>query len=138
MRETTTLAVFQGAREIDSHTYCSAYNRGGASLVTDARGGHYVLLVYGEGHGTNVTSDWLKVFRLTEGHLRERANVQVREPVGVMADHVLDYRPDTPRGGGLVLSGTWTVDDGGSDAEFHLPERSRTVIELDTATEAGR
>jgi hypothetical protein len=131
--ETTRLVVLQGRREVETQDYCSAYNRGGASLVTDTAGGHYVLLVYGEGHGTHVVSDWLKVFRLTEGRLVERASLLVRTPIGTVADHVYDYNMRTPPGGGLILSGTWIVDGEGYADDVRLMDRSRTVIALDTA-----
>lgn len=131
--EAATLIVLDRRREITRYNYCSAYGRGGASVVTDASGGNYVLLEYAEGHGTHATTDWLMVFRLTDGFLMERANFIIREPIAVIADHVYDFRAETPPGGGLILNGAWIVDDRGIDDDnIDVPERSRTIVAIDT------
>lgn len=133
--ETQRLIVAQGNREIATHDYCSAYNRGGVSMVTDVRGAHYILLTYGEGHGTHAVSDWLTIFRLNGEDLQERANLLIREPIGIVADHMFNYRTRTPPGGGLIVSGAWIIDDPyPNDHEYEAPERSRTAIALDTAS----
>jgi hypothetical protein len=134
MRETTRLVVLRAGREVTTQDYCSAYNRGGASLVTDARGEPYVLLTYGTGHGDHATTDWLKIFRFADGDLMERANLRVKFPAGMGADHVFNYRTDTPPGGGLVVSGAWFADEYGTPAVIPLPG-SRTIVALDTARE---
>jgi hypothetical protein len=136
--ETMRLVVLDGPRQIAYRDYCSAYNIGGTLLVTDARGGHYVLLTYGEGHGTHATSYWLRIFRLDENYLVERSNFQITEPLG-STDHVYVYRTETPPGGGLIVRGSWVVDDPrSSPPDLVVPERSRTVIELDTPAQEER
>ena len=126
-----TLIVLNQNREILRRDYCSAYGLGGARLVTDARGKHFVLLEYSDGHGTHATTGYLQIYEVEEQSLQERTQLMIREGIGTIADSVYDYRVGTPTSGGIIISGSWLVD-GPLSEHSRVPSRSRTVIELDT------
>jgi hypothetical protein len=129
------LVVLEGNREVSREYYCSAYSRGRASLVTDARGEHYVLLQYSEGRGTRATTDHLRIYRLSDNDLDERADLEVRRAVGVSADQVYNYRAEAVPGGGLVVTGAWTIEGPRYEIDPEMPDRRQTIIAVDTAPE---
>ncbi len=51
--------VREGEVKLAELTFCSAYGRSNAKVVTDRAGVSYLLLRLGEGHGTNATSEYL-------------------------------------------------------------------------------
>ena len=132
--DTLQLSVFDGSRRVLRHVYCSAYGGGSARIVTDTRGKHYILLKHSQDRGTHATSGYLTIYTLADG-LDVRARLLISDPVGMDARSVYAYRVNTPQGGGMIVSGTWTLDRELRDGE-RAPERSRTVIALDTASEA--
>ena len=131
------LVVFDGDRETATHSYCSAYSFGGARLISDARGNHFVLLEHGEGRGTRATNMYLTVFELNE-ILNERARLLIEEPAGIAADSIYQYRVESPPGGGIILTGAWTLntaDLSPYEAGF-ASHRSRQILEIDTSFES--
>ena len=132
--EKMRLTVLDGTREVATRTYCSAYNLGEARVVTDATGKSYVLLQYGQGHGTRATTMYLTIYEF-RNFLDERARVPIQEPVGVEADIVYEYAIATPAGGGIVLDGSWQVRGQLRPGE-RAPVRRGTVLGIDTAAEA--
>ena len=129
-----SLAVFDGSRRIFTHDYCSAYGLGTSRLVTDTRGKHYILLEHYQGRGTRASSGYLTIYGFA-GDLDERARFLIRQPVDIDADLALEYGVHTPPGGGIIVSGPWTLF-----GELHIvaeaPDRSRTLVALDTASDA--
>jgi hypothetical protein len=134
-----TLTIREADRILFTHDYCSAYGFGVAQMVTDSRGKHFVLLKHGEGHGNRVTNMYLTVYEFDRS-LDERARLLIEEPAGIGADSTYNYRVDTPRGGGIVISGSWILDSdmlSAREARF-APERSRQILEIDTGPTAQR
>jgi hypothetical protein len=119
------LTIFDGTRSLYTQEYCSAYAHDHAQLITDERNRHYLLLERGEGHGTHATAYDLTVYEF-DSTLRERARLRVREPVGLYADAVYTYTARAAEGGGITISGRWSID-----GELRPGERApaRRVVE---------
>ena len=104
------LRVLSGTDEVVVQDYCSAYGRGDARLLTDNRSRSYVLLTYGEGHGTRATTDYLQVYELIDGELHDRGRLVKTEPIGIHANLTYDFSVNTIASGGLVVVGRSRID----------------------------
>ena len=102
------LTVSDGDRRLVAHRYCSAYGRGRARLVTDARGHSYVFVDHSITHGSHATSDLLTVYRFGKG-LRQRVRLPALVPIGAFSDAKYSYEIRRPRRGGLELIGSVKV-----------------------------
>jgi hypothetical protein len=58
------LSILRANKEILSDVYCSSYNEGTAKLAQDALGKSYILKEYGEGRGTDATTEYLVVYAI--------------------------------------------------------------------------
>ena len=125
------LNVRYGARPVDSVSFCSAYGVSRVRHVIDTLGDHYFLLVHGEGHGTNATSEYLTVYRLGGTVLDERARWLIREGAGPTALSSYAYSVTTPPGGGIVVSGRWSLE-GEPVTDDPWRSRRRMVVAVDT------
>ncbi len=56
--------VRDGGKIISALTFCSAYGGASAKVATDRAGVSFLLLRFGEGHGTNARSEYLSVYRV--------------------------------------------------------------------------
>lgn len=57
------LSVWNDNSLVADKIFCSSYGTGAsASVVTDRGGSSYVMLRFGEGHGTNAVTDYLTVY----------------------------------------------------------------------------
>jgi len=102
------LSVFVEGRRIASRSFCSAYGKGSARVVTDARGRAYVLLDYSVGHGSHIASDLLAIYRVDKRLVR-RGTLISRDPIGPDAEASYHYAIKMPRSGGLKFIGTLKV-----------------------------
>ena len=102
------LQILDGHRRVITHHYCSAYGRGAAHLVADARGHLYVFLNHSITHGTHASSDLLTIYRLRRT-LVQRAEIPARIPIGTFRDANYRYQIRKPRRGGLELIGSVRV-----------------------------
>jgi hypothetical protein len=132
--DTMRVSVHAGSRLVTTHDYCSGYSLGSAEIVTDARRRNYLLLESIMGHSSPPPSRTLTVFELTD-YLYERARLLIDEPASSATRSTYEYRVATPAGGGLVISGGWTVDLDLLDPEVrdYYRHRTGTVLEIDTA-----
>lgn len=112
--DSMVLTIRDGKRELTSLDYCSAYGFGSATVVTDARGEHWLLREFGEGHGTNARSDYLAIYHLEELEV-EYARVPISGAASSGSRWVYAYVIEKPRQGGLEIILRLRVDaqDGG-------------------------
>jgi hypothetical protein len=130
------LAVSHERRLVDSVSFCSAYGISRARHLTDQRGDHFILLEHGEGHGTGATSYYLTVYRLAGVSLDERARWLSEQSAGPSGASIYSYRVETPPGGGIIITGRWTLN-GQNRADDPALSRQRTVVAIDTSPQTG-
>jgi hypothetical protein len=56
--------IRDGTAKIAELPFCSAYSGASAEVVTDRAGVSFLLLRFGQGHGTNARSEYLSVYRI--------------------------------------------------------------------------
>ncbi|SRR5579883_482718 len=103
------LTITDGNRVLLTKNYCSAYGKSEAQIISDALARNDVLVTHSEGHGTNASTDYLTVYRLTD-RLIKRTRITISEGVGISARWFYDYKVETPEHGGLKLVLTLRVD----------------------------
>lgn len=133
--DTMELRIFDADREIYKDTYCSKSHLGGARLVTDARGRHYVLIEQSPGGGEGAPVMFLEVNQLLD-HLFTRARLRLPQAAAGNADAVGDYRVETPPTGGIVLRGPASVEEEAAPGEPDPSAAHAFVVRIDTETEA--
>jgi hypothetical protein len=103
------LTISDDHRRLMTKHYCSAYGRGSAYLVTDARGNSYVFWARAFQHGTHVTTDLLSIYRF-DRRMKKRAQLPARVPLSWSTYANYRYKIRKPQSGGLVLIGSLKLD----------------------------
>jgi hypothetical protein len=99
--DSVTLVVTQDNRPSIKYNFCSAYGKSKVlQVIKDRAGETYILLEYGEGHGTRATSTYLEVYSLKGDRLNDRGGELLDEPAAFAVDWVYTYAVVlSPRGG---------------------------------------
>jgi hypothetical protein len=117
------LLVQDGKAVLAELPFCSSYGKASALIEQDALGANFVLLRYGQGRGTNATSEYLAVYRL--GHnLIEYARIPISAPASGFSRWEYKYTVSKPPAGGLIFH---LVLETGPKAEWYPAERQRTI-----------
>ncbi len=111
-------------KEVIEDTFCSSYGKADAFVVTDRKGGDFLLLRFGEGRGTNAVSEYLSVFRISK-KLVEYARIPISSAAGFTSRWEYDYKIEKPYDGGLKI--ILDLDIIGADAEWYPNEKQRIV-----------
>ncbi len=104
--------------------YCSDYGALPGRIVTDRKGRLYLLLKYGDGHGTEVNVTQLAVYRIDHG-LTRRGSFQLSDWIGPETRARYRYTVKRPARGGLVLRFTRYFD--GKHIAWKVPPRTGTL-----------
>jgi hypothetical protein len=97
-----TLTVTNQGKPVTTEHFCSSYGRAFAKVAEDRGGQAYVLLEYGEGHGTNAVTTYLTVYRLQRGYLLPVTRLLLSYPC-VVSRFTYKYRLNTPQSRGRVI-----------------------------------
>jgi hypothetical protein len=105
--------------------YCSAYDRSTAQMIADKAGNSYVAVTFLSGHGTNASTEYLVIYRVSD-RLIKRKQVLLSEPAGPDSRWVYSYEIIKPGRGGIILK--MTLHQEGTNAVFlAAPPKSRTI-----------
>jgi hypothetical protein len=122
--DSMTLIVNEDGKELARHYFCSSYGKASARIIQDASGESFVLLTYGEGRGTNATTEYLAVYPVAKD-LVEYARIPVSAGAGPLSRWHYDSRVEKPERGGIRLVLTLRVE--GGDATWLPSERTRVI-----------
>ena len=104
--------------------FCSSYGKADAKIIKDTHGENYPTLKFGQGRGTNATSEYLSVYKINK-NLIEYARIPISEGAGPMSRWYYDYKITKPKHGGLIISLSLRLE--GPDAEWYPREQKRTI-----------
>ena len=133
--DTMELRIFDGDREIYKDSYCSKSHLGGARLVTDALGRHYILIERSSGGGERAPVMFLEVNQLLD-YFFTRARLRLPQAAAGAPDGVGDYRVETPPTGGIVVRGPASVEGEAAPGAAEPSPANAFVVRIDTETEA--
>jgi hypothetical protein len=103
---------------------CSSYGNADAKIIKDAHDDYYLILKFGQGRGTNATSEYISVYKLDRS-LIEYVRIPISEGAGTMSRWYYDYKIEKPKQGGLIISLSLRIE--GSNAEWYPKEKKRTI-----------
>lgn len=126
--DSLTLSVTDDDKKTLDKDYCSSYGRGSATIVQDVNQTNYVFLTWSEGHGTNATTDYLTIYKLTNS-LIERTRITISEGAGPTSRWNYKYTIEKPSDGGLRLIMTLRVDGDGEVTD--IPAERTKVISIE-------
>lgn len=82
--------------------FCSSYGEADAHLVADRKGYNYLMLEFGQGHGTNAVTRYLGIYRLSDD-LYELTRIPISWAVGPTQTFGYSYRVMDDNSGGLKI-----------------------------------
>jgi len=121
------LRVKTNGREI-IHEFCSSYGKAEAHIIRDSKGDNFLILRFGQGRGTNATSEYLSVYKI-EKHLEEYARILVSEPAGRSRCYY-DYKIERPTRGGLIFLLTLRTDGADPEDAERFPTEKERIIHI--------
>jgi hypothetical protein len=121
--DSLTLKIKDNEKEI-THEFCSSYGKADAKITKDAVGDNFLILKFGQGRGTNATSEYLSVYKIEE-NLIEYARIPISAGAGSMSRWYYDDKIEKPKQGGLIISLSLRIV--GSGAEWYPKEKKRTI-----------
>lgn len=121
------LVVTDDGKELVHEDFCSSYGKAAAKVASDKRGRTYVLLDYSEGRGTNATTEYLSVYRLTP-NLPAVMRIPISWAVGMTQRFVYEYEAKPDESGGLLIVLRGKAETG---SECCLPPEKLETIHID-------
>lgn len=122
-----SLVVTDDGKELAREDFCSSFGRAAAKTVADQHGRNYVLLEYSEGRGTNATTTYLTVFRLT-ADLLEMMRIPLSWATGPTQRFAYAYDIANDQSGGLRITLRGTGEAG---SECCVPPEKVQTIRID-------
>ena len=104
--------------------FCSSYGKADAQIIRDVRGDNFLILRFGQGRGTNATSEYLSVYRIAK-NLIEHVRIPISEGAGQTSRWYYDYKIEKPKHGGLIITLSLRIE--GSKAEWFPKEKKRII-----------
>ena len=118
------IVLRDGTNVLDRVYLNSSYGKAEAQLIADAIGTRYGVVRYGQGRGTHVREEFIKIFRVGK-RLNEMVSFPLSGPAGDSADWQYSYRVDRPKNGGLKFVLSLRVT--GKRAIVFPEDKSRTI-----------
>ena len=121
--------VKDGKKLLLRYDFCSAYGEASARLVTDSLQRMYLLLEYGRGHGTSVTTKYLAVYRLENRDVTELLRLPIDWWVSASGKFTYEYTALPDRSGGIQIDLYGTVS--GRKSDCCVPPERNLVVRID-------
>jgi hypothetical protein len=118
--------VLKDGEVVAEFPFCSSYGKADVSLEQDVIGTHYLLLSYGEGRGSNVREDYLKIFKFSQ-KLIELKNFKLSAPSGFVSRWTYDYKISKPTSGGLQFLLTLSKE---GDETVDIPAEEQVIFNV--------
>lgn len=96
------LNIKDGGKSLGTLDFCSSYGEADAHLVSDRMGRRYLMLEFGQGHGTNAVARYLGIYRLSD-ELYELMRIPISWAVGRTQSVNYSYQISDDTSGGLKI-----------------------------------
>ena len=137
VEDTLTMIVSNDRKVVAKHYFCASSGpiSTTAQVVTDRAGNNYILLNYGEGHGTNAVRKYLKIYALPKDltKLSQGMYDYLRTPIsaaaGLTSGWVYRYQIEKLSCGGLRLLLALSID-GPKQKVWTEPAQKTRIIDV--------